>query len=35
MNLLLCSEAEAQFSDYIDGTLTGRAMADVHEHLRH
>ncbi len=35
MNLLLCSEAEAQFSDYVDGTLTGRAMADVHEHLRH
>ncbi len=35
MNLLLWSEAEAQFSDYIAGTLTGRALADVHEHLRH
>ena len=35
MNLLICSEAEAQFSAYLDGTLSGVAMADVQEHLRH
>ncbi len=35
MTLLLCTEAEEQFSAYLDGTLSGRAMADVQEHLRH
>lgn len=33
--ILLCSEAEDQFSEYLDGTLSGVAMADVQEHLRH
>ena len=33
--ILLCTEAEGQFSSYLDGTLTGVAMADVGEHLRH
>ncbi len=35
MNLLLCTEAEERFSDYLDGTLSGVAMADMQEHLRH
>ena len=35
MTILLCSEVEQQFSPYLDGTLSGHAMADVQEHLRH
>ena len=35
MTLLLCTEAEDQFSAYLDGTLSGVAMADVREHLAH
>ena len=35
MTILLCTEAEDQFSNYLDGTLSGVAMADVGEHLRH
>ncbi len=35
MKLLLCREAEEQFSAYMDGTLSGKSMADVQEHLRH
>ena len=35
MTILLCTETEEQFSSYLDGTLTGVAMADVGEHLRH
>ena len=35
MTILLCTEAEDQFSNYLDGTLSGVAMADVREHLQH
>ena len=35
MTILLCTETESQFSNYLDGTLTGLAMADVQEHLAH
>jgi anti-sigma factor RsiW len=35
MRVLLCREAEDQFSSYLDGSLTGRAMAEVQEHLVH
>ncbi len=35
MTILLCTEAEDQFSSYLDGTLSGVAMADVREHLEH
>ncbi len=35
MTLLLCTETEARFSAYLDGTLSGAAMADMQEHLRH
>lgn len=33
--ILLCTEAEDQFSSYLDGTLSGVAMADMQEHFRH
>ena len=33
--ILLCSEVEEQFSSYLDGTLSGVAMANVQEHLAH
>ncbi|RRA48599.1 zf-HC2 domain-containing protein [Acidipila sp. EB88] len=35
MTILLCTEVEEQFSSYLDGTLSGVAMADMEEHLRH
>ena len=35
MSLLLCTEVEAQFSAYLDGTLSGVAMAELGEHMRH
>jgi len=35
MNILLCTEAEDQFSSYLDGTLSGVVMAEVGEHLKH
>lgn len=35
MTILLCSEAEEQFSAYMDGTLSGVTMADVQEHMQH
>ncbi len=35
MTILLCTEAEDRFSSYLDGTLSGVAMADVREHLVH
>ncbi len=33
--ILLCSEVEEQLSAYMDGTLSGVAMADMQEHLCH
>ncbi len=33
--ILLCAEVEEQFSSYLDGTLSGVAMADIQEHMRH
>lgn len=35
MNILLCTEVERQFSSYLDGSLSGVAMAEVREHMRH
>lgn len=35
MSVLLCSEVEERFSTYLDGSLSGAAMAEVQEHLRH
>jgi hypothetical protein len=35
MKILLCTEVEDQFSSYMDGSLSGVAMADIQEHLRH
>lgn len=35
MSVLLCSEVEAQFSTYLDGSLTGVAMAEMREHMLH
>ncbi len=35
MTILLCTEVEDQFSPYLDGTLPGRAMVDMQEHMHH
>lgn len=35
MTILLCTEVENQFSAYLDGSLTGHAMADMQRHLEH
>ena len=35
MNILLCSETEERFSPYLDGSLSGVAMAEVQQHLAH
>ena len=35
MTILLCTEAENQFSSYLDGTLSGVAMGEVQQHLAH
>ena len=33
--ILLCTEVEDQFSSYLDGSLSGVAMADMREHMVH
>ena len=35
MKILLCTEVEDQFSHYMDGSLSGVAMAEMQEHIRH
>jgi anti-sigma factor RsiW len=35
MKILLCTEVEEQFSSYMDGSLSGVAMAEIQEHMRH
>ena len=35
MRILLCSEVEEQFSSYLDSSLSGAAMAELHEHMAH
>ncbi len=35
MKILLCTEVEDQFSNYMDGSLSGVAMAEMQEHMRH
>ena len=35
MKILLCTEVEDQFSSYMDGSLSGVAMVEIQEHMRH
>jgi anti-sigma factor RsiW len=35
MRILLCTEVEDQFSSYMDGSLSGAAMVELQEHMRH
>ncbi len=35
MSILLCSEVEERFSTYLDGSLSGAQMAEMHEHMEH
>jgi hypothetical protein len=35
MKILLCTEVEDQFSSYMDGSLSGAAMVEIQEHMRH
>ena len=35
MKILLCTEVEDQFSSYMDGSLSGVAMAELQEHMHH